>query len=87
MHGRVREERLVIGTEPRAREFGAGACFNVPPVAIHRVRHVAGKPAVTIHVYSPPLIRTGAYRIAPSGELEREVLPYEAELRPKPAFR
>jgi hypothetical protein len=84
--GRVREERLTLGSSPRAREFGAATSFNVPPVAIHRVLHTGDEPAVTIHAYSPPLARTGAYRIGPDGELERESLPYEAELRAEPAL-
>jgi mannose-6-phosphate isomerase-like protein (cupin superfamily) len=84
--GRVREERLTLGSVPLTREFGAATSFNVPPVAIHRVVHTGHEPAVTIHAYSPPLTRTGAYRIGPDGELERESLPYEAELRAEPAL-
>jgi quercetin dioxygenase-like cupin family protein len=84
--GRVREDRLTVGASPRARELGTGTVFNVPPVAIHRVLHAGGEPAVTIHAYSPPLTRTGAYRIGPEGELERESLPFEAELRAEPAL-
>jgi mannose-6-phosphate isomerase-like protein (cupin superfamily) len=84
--GRVREDRLTISGPPREREFGAGTTFTVPPVAIHRVLHAGDQPAVTIHVYSPPLTRTGAYRIGPQGELEREALAYEIELRGEPAL-
>jgi mannose-6-phosphate isomerase-like protein (cupin superfamily) len=84
--GSVREERLTIGSSPRARELGPGSTFTVPPVAIHRVLHAGDQPAVTIHAYSPPLARTGAYRIGADGELERESLPYETELRAEPAL-
>jgi quercetin dioxygenase-like cupin family protein len=84
--GSVREERLTLGGAARARELGPGSVFNVPPVAIHRVLHADGEPAVTIHAYSPPLARTGAYRIGPDGELQRESLPLEAELRAEPAI-
>jgi mannose-6-phosphate isomerase-like protein (cupin superfamily) len=84
--GHVREDRLTISGTPLEREFGAGATFTVPPVAIHRVLHAGDQPAVTIHVYSPPLTRTGAYRIGPDGELEREALAYEVELRAEPAL-
>jgi mannose-6-phosphate isomerase-like protein (cupin superfamily) len=84
--GRVREERLTLGAAPCGREFDAGDSFTVPPVAIHRILHAGDGPAVTIHVYSPPLTRTGAYRIGDQGELQREALPYEAELRPEPAL-
>jgi len=85
--GRVREERLALGSAPRAREFGAGECFDVPPVAIHRVLHAGDGPAVTIHAYSPPLRRTGAYQTGSAGELERVSQPYDVELRaPEPAL-
>jgi mannose-6-phosphate isomerase-like protein (cupin superfamily) len=84
--GRVREDRLRIGGAPLSREIGGGETFTLPPVAIHRVLHAAGRPAVTIHAYSPPLRRTGAYSVGPDGELEREALPFEAELRAEPAI-
>jgi quercetin dioxygenase-like cupin family protein len=79
--GRVREERLRVGAAPSAREARAGEVFSMPPVAIHRVLHAGDGPAVTIHAYSPPLTRTGAYRIGSDGELERESLSFEEELR------
>ncbi len=84
--GRVREDRLTLGGPARSRELGAGQTFTVPPVAIHRVLHAGSGPAVTIHAYSPPLARTGAYRVGPDGELERESLPYEAELAAEPTL-
>jgi Cysteine dioxygenase type I len=84
--GRVREERLKLGSPPDGRELRPGAVFNVPSVAIHRVLHAGVMPAVTIHAYSPPLARIGAYRIGSYGELERESLPFEVELRGEPAL-
>jgi mannose-6-phosphate isomerase-like protein (cupin superfamily) len=83
--GRVREDRLRLGSGPRSRELGPGTTFAVPPVAIHRVLHAGDEPSVTIHAYSPPLRRTGAYRIGTDGELGREAQPYETELRAEPA--
>jgi quercetin dioxygenase-like cupin family protein len=79
--GQVREDRLRLGDTPRSQTFGPGSIFTVPSVAIHRVLHAGDGPAVTIHAYSPPLDRTGAYRIGPDGELERELLTNEEELR------
>jgi mannose-6-phosphate isomerase-like protein (cupin superfamily) len=79
--GRVREDRLRLGSTPRTREIGGGRVFTVPPTAIHRVLHTGTGPAVTIHAYSPPLARSGAYRAGPDGELQREVLTLEDELR------
>ena len=79
--GRVREDRLRLGQPHRSRTFGPGAIFTVPAVAIHRVLHAGDAPAVTLHAYSPPLVRTGAYAIGAEGELERTLLSYEEELR------
>jgi quercetin dioxygenase-like cupin family protein len=79
--GQVREDRLRLGDAPRSQTFGPGEIFTVPAVAIHRVLHAGDEPAVTLHAYSPPLVRTGAYRIGAEGELERELLSNEEELR------
>lgn len=84
--GQVREERLRMGAPPLARVVGAGETFTVPPVAIHRVLHAGDETAVTIHAYSPPLVRTGAYRIAHDGSLQREMLSYQEELRAEPTL-
>jgi predicted metal-dependent enzyme (double-stranded beta helix superfamily) len=80
--GAVCEERLVLGGEPAARTVGAGAAFTFGPADIHRVSHAGGEPAVTIHAYSPPLWRMGAYEVLPTGELRRWSLSYAEELRP-----
>jgi quercetin dioxygenase-like cupin family protein len=84
--GHVREDRLRLGRPPRSRVLGPGSIFSVPPVAIHRVLHAGAAPAVTLHAYSPPLVRTGAYRVGADGELERELLSREEELRAVPAL-
>jgi quercetin dioxygenase-like cupin family protein len=78
--GQIREERLRLGAEPAGRLVGPGAPIFVPPSAIHRVLHAGAGPAITIHAYSPPLRRTGAYFVGPGGELERISQPYEQEL-------
>lgn len=84
--GEVREDRLRLGQPPRSRVLGPGSIFTVPAVAIHRVLHAGDVPAVTIHAYSPPLVRTGAYRIGADGEVERELLSVEEELRAAPVL-
>jgi quercetin dioxygenase-like cupin family protein len=79
--GQVREERLRLAGEPEAKVIGSGESFSVPPSAIHRVLHWGNGLAVTIHAYSPPLTRTGAYTVGPTGALERIAQSYEEELR------
>ena len=49
---------------------------------IHRVSHAGTEPAVTVHAYSPPLWRMGAYEISPGGTLRRHSVSYAEELRP-----
>jgi predicted metal-dependent enzyme (double-stranded beta helix superfamily) len=80
--GAVREERLRIAGAPRTRRFAAGASFHFSPTDIHRVSHDGKEPAVTLHVYSPPLLRMGAYAIGEDGVLERHAMSYREELRP-----
>ena len=79
--GRVREDRLTLGGRPQSRELGQGTTFTVAPVAIHRVLHAGGEPAVTIHAYSPPLRRQGAYSLDAGGALLRIAQSWEDELR------
>ncbi len=79
--GQVREDRLRVGSPPTSQVIRAGSSFTVPPEAIHRVLHSGSRPAVTIHTYSPPLVRSGAYRIGSQGELLRDVVSTEEELR------
>jgi predicted metal-dependent enzyme (double-stranded beta helix superfamily) len=80
--GRVREERLVLGGGAQSREAGAGATFSFEASDIHRVLHAGDAPAVTIHAYSPPLRRMGAYEVGEDGRLRRWSVPSEDELRP-----
>jgi predicted metal-dependent enzyme (double-stranded beta helix superfamily) len=80
--GRVHEERLAIGGAPRNRAFAAGESFHFSPADIHRVRHAGAGPAVTLHVYSPPLRRMGAYVVAADGVLARHPVSSAVELRP-----
>jgi len=82
VEGEIREERLAIGGPPVRATYGPGDSFELPPSAIHRVLHSGDVPAVTIHAYSPPLRRMGAYWIAPDGTLLREPVEDDEELRP-----
>src|SRR6185436_12736536 len=80
--GSVREERLVLGHPARgpvARTLRAGGSFEFGASDIHRVLHAGTEPAVTIHAYSPPLVRMGAYSIETSGQLRRHAVSCEDE--------
>jgi predicted metal-dependent enzyme (double-stranded beta helix superfamily) len=80
--GAVREERLCVEGPPARRSCAAGDSFHFAPADIHRVRHAGSDPAVTLHVYSPPLLRMGAYVIGEDGVLARHSRPCSEELRP-----
>jgi predicted metal-dependent enzyme (double-stranded beta helix superfamily) len=82
--GTVREDRLVLGRpvdEPLGRIAPAGTTFSFTASDIHRVLHAGEGPAVTIHAYSPPLVRMGSYMVEPDGRLHRHAVTYEDELR------
>ena len=80
--GSVREDRLLLGGPPATRVAGPGDTFTFEASDIHRVRHAGAEPAVTLHAYSPPLWRMGAYEIEPEGRLLRHSVSYAEELRP-----
>jgi predicted metal-dependent enzyme (double-stranded beta helix superfamily) len=80
--GRVREERLRLEAPACTRLFAPGEAFDFSPSDIHRVCHCGSDPAVTLHVYSPPLHRMGAYFIDERGVLARLPQTASQELRP-----
>ena len=80
--GSVREERLTLDGPPAKRVARAGESFHFSAADIHRVRHAGSDPAVTLHVYSPPLLTMGAYVVRDDGRLERQKVSADEELRP-----
>jgi hypothetical protein len=82
VEGELVEERLIIGAAPRRRRYRAGEMFDFDASHVHRMHQAGGGPAVSIHAYSPPLWRMGAYAIEPDGTLRRTSISYAEELRP-----
>ena len=80
--GALREERLALGGPPASRTYTAGEAFAFTAADIHRVRHAGDVAAVSLHAYSPPLWRMGAYEITAGGGLRRHSISYAEELRP-----
>jgi predicted metal-dependent enzyme (double-stranded beta helix superfamily) len=80
--GRVREERLTLDAPPYTRVYRAGEAFDFSPADIHRGCHAGSDAAVTLHVYSPPLLRMGAYFVDDRGVLARRPTAASEELRP-----
>ena len=71
---------LVYGGEDVAIRLREGDSRQGGPGYIHRVRHEDGRPAVTIHVYSPRLDWVGQYRLGDDGLIRREIRPGRNEL-------
>src|SRR3954447_9085433 len=84
--GVLREDRLAIGGRPHSRTYTQGEGFDFSSSDIHRMSHPGGAPAISIHAYSPPLERMGAYAIDPDGVIRRTAISYEQELRPLDAM-
>jgi predicted metal-dependent enzyme (double-stranded beta helix superfamily) len=80
--GLLREERLRVGHEPASRIYSPGEVFDFRSSDIHRMSHAGGGPAISLHAYSPPLNRMGAYAVDEMGVLTRSSIPYSEELRP-----
>jgi hypothetical protein len=81
VRGSVRESSPRIGGEPAARVVPEGSSFSFGPEHIHRLTG-DDEQAVSIHAYSPPLWRLGAYSIDEDGIMRRASVSYADELRP-----
>jgi hypothetical protein len=85
VQGRLQEERLAVGGQPVVAAYGPGEAFSFAASDIHRMSHAGGGPAVSLHAYSPPLWRMGAYAVVEAGVLTRTSISYAEELRPPDA--
>ena len=80
--GRLREERLRFGAAASSITPDPGMSTQFAPTDIHRVVHEGDGPAVSIHAYSPPLVRMGSYVVEEGGALLRQPIGPVEELRP-----
>jgi len=79
--GALLESSPRIGGEAVSRTVPAGRSFSFGPDHIHRLAG-HGERSVSIHAYSPPLWRLGAYAINGDGVMRRMSISYADELRP-----
>ena len=70
--GMVLERQLRLPTGATSLALCPGDTRQGPAGYIHSVAHAEGAPAVSIHCYSPPLMRVGQYRVDADGVLRRD---------------
>jgi predicted metal-dependent enzyme (double-stranded beta helix superfamily) len=70
--GGIVERQLCLPSGATALELCHGDTRQGPAGYIHSVAHRDGEPAVSIHCYSPPLMRVGQYRVDEGGVLRRD---------------
>ena len=75
VQGEIVEERLVVGGPSRRLPRRAGETFDFDASHVHRMRKDDAALAVSIHAYSPPLSRMGAYEVDADGALRRRSIP------------
>ena len=80
VEGEIVEERLVVGGPSRRLTRRAGDAFDFDASHVHRMCKDDAPLAVSIHAYSPPLWRMGAYEIDADGALTRRSISYDEEL-------
>jgi len=81
VRGVIAESNPRFGGDHLVSEMPEGTTFSFGPDHIHRLSTVRDG-SVTIHAYSPPLWRLGAYATGRDGTLRRESISYAEELRP-----
>jgi hypothetical protein len=70
--GMIVERQLQLPAGATSLELRPGDTRQGPAGYIHSVAHGEGIPAVSIHCYSPPLMRVGQYRVDSEGVLRRD---------------
>ena len=80
VEGAVREQRPTWNGSPNVRDAGAAEAFAFSERDIHRVYAVGDEPAVTVHVYSPPLEAMTVYRELEDGTVESSQIRWDQTL-------
>lgn len=80
VEGQLTEDRLVLGGGVDTVGYAAGEGFQFDASRIHDVRHAGDAPAVSLHLYSPPLLRMGFYEVGEDGWVSRRSASYLEEL-------
>ena len=83
VRGRLLEHNLSVGVQTFETAVDAGHVYSFGPEHIHRLTGTFDNPGgtVSVHAYSPPLRRLGAYTVGEGGLLSRTSVSYADELR------
>ena len=79
--GMIVERQMLLPTGATRLELRPGDTRQGPPGYIHSVAWGEGEPAVSIHAYSPPLVRVGQYKVNDEGVLWRSAESGRRELQ------
>ncbi len=71
--GCIVEKQMLLPSGATRIEMNAGYSRTGGAGYIHSVAWCEGSPAVSIHAYSPPLLKVGQYRVDENGILERRI--------------
>jgi predicted metal-dependent enzyme (double-stranded beta helix superfamily) len=71
--GAIAEQQLRFAAPPTERLIATGETRSAGSDYIHLLEWREGAPAVSVHVYSPPLDAVGQYRIGPDGIVTRDL--------------
>lgn len=80
VEGHVREQRPTWNGAPHVRDATSKEAFAFSQADIHRVYAVGTEPAVTVHVYSPPLEAMTVYRELEDGTVEASTIDWDQTL-------
>jgi hypothetical protein len=78
--GTLVEHQLRMAEQPLERRLGPGDARSAGCDYIHCLEWEVGEPALSVHVYSPPLGAVGQYRVGDDGVLRRVIQPGRHEL-------
>ncbi|HVG67961.1 MAG TPA: cysteine dioxygenase family protein [Gaiellales bacterium] len=81
IEGELAEDRLVFGSGVETVGYSGGDGFRFDSSRIHDVRHIGETPAVSLHLYSPPLWRMGYYDVGDDGRISRRSTSYAEEFQ------
>ena len=78
--GMVVERQMLLPSGATRIEMTEGSCREGGAGYIHSVAWGSGEPAISIHAYSPPLVRVGQFTVDEQGVLTRQVTHGRQEL-------